>query len=80
MAAPTRNPMKFATRAIAQMTLGSLSPLTGSALRFRPEPATHQRAMRVRRGASSERSFACGGQFSLNSTGYKRSALRFRVD
>ena len=25
---------------------------TGPALRFRPEPATHQRAMRARRGAS----------------------------
>ncbi len=49
--------------------------MTGPALRFRPEPATHQRAMRARRGASSERSFACGVSPCWIDRGNKRSAF-----
>src|SRR5436309_9270973 len=39
--------------------------LTGPAIRFRPEPATHRRATRARRGASRRTDSRCGASLLL---------------
>ena len=51
---------------------------TGPALRFRPEPATHQRAVRARRGASGERSSRVGPVSCLTDWRTPRAARRPR--